>query len=121
MTSFGSVPAACRRVTIAESSERFLSFSVPEESWEMPERYRAMVLLVSWCALRFGELTELRRGDITIFEPEDNDGGDAYGLCTLTEPSSVSRKASNSPHPRVMPAVATLKSHPTYCPRSGIT
>lgn len=30
----------------------------------MPERYRAMVLLASWCAMRFGELAELRRGDI---------------------------------------------------------
>jgi len=30
----------------------------------MPERYRLMVLLASWCALRFGELAELRRGDI---------------------------------------------------------
>lgn len=35
---------------------------------EMPERYRAMVLLAAWCALRFGELTELRRKDITIVE-----------------------------------------------------
>jgi integrase len=30
----------------------------------MPERLRAMVLLAAWCALRFGELTELRRNDI---------------------------------------------------------
>lgn len=30
----------------------------------MPERYRLMVLLASWCALRFGELTELRRSDV---------------------------------------------------------
>jgi integrase len=30
----------------------------------MPERYRAMTLLAAWCALRFGELTELRRKDI---------------------------------------------------------
>lgn len=32
----------------------------------MPERYRLMVLLASWCALRFGELTELRRKDIVL-------------------------------------------------------
>ncbi|AFC55003.1 tyrosine-type recombinase/integrase [Mycobacterium paraintracellulare] len=38
---------------------------------EMPEQYRAMVLLAAWCALRFGELTELRRKDITIVEPTD--------------------------------------------------
>lgn len=38
----------------------------------MPEQYRAMVLLAAWCALRFGELTELRRKDITL-------AGDVYG------------------------------------------
>jgi integrase len=30
----------------------------------MPERYRVMVLLASWCGMRFGELAELRRGDV---------------------------------------------------------
>jgi integrase len=29
----------------------------------MPVQYQAMILLASWCALRFGELTELRRKD----------------------------------------------------------
>ena len=32
----------------------------------LPDRYGAMVLLASWCALRFGELIELRRGDVDI-------------------------------------------------------
>ena len=32
----------------------------------MPERYRLMVMLASWCALRFGELVELRRKDIDL-------------------------------------------------------
>ena len=32
----------------------------------MPERYRLMVTLAAWCALRFGELTELRRKDIDL-------------------------------------------------------
>jgi integrase len=32
----------------------------------MPEQYRAMVVLAAWCALRFGELTELRRADINV-------------------------------------------------------
>ncbi len=32
----------------------------------MPERYAAMILLAAWCALRFGELTELRRRDIDM-------------------------------------------------------
>lgn len=34
----------------------------------MPAQYQAMVLLAAWCALRFGELTELRRRDIEISE-----------------------------------------------------
>ncbi|MGE3842424.1 MAG: tyrosine-type recombinase/integrase [Vicinamibacterales bacterium] len=34
----------------------------------MPERYRLMVPLAAWCALRFGELVELRRGDIELTE-----------------------------------------------------
>ena len=32
----------------------------------MPRRYRAMVLLAAWCGLRFGELAELRRGDVDL-------------------------------------------------------
>lgn len=32
----------------------------------MPAQYRAMILLASWCALRFGELTELRRSDVIL-------------------------------------------------------
>jgi integrase len=32
----------------------------------MPDRYQAMILLASWCALRFGELTALRRRDVEI-------------------------------------------------------
>ena len=34
----------------------------------MPPRYRLMVQLAAWCALRFGELTELRRGDIDTIQ-----------------------------------------------------
>jgi len=32
----------------------------------MPERLKPMVLLAAWCALRFGELAELRRGDVDL-------------------------------------------------------
>ena len=44
-------------------------------SWEMPRQYRAMVLLAAWCALRFGELTELRRRDIVLSAPDAGDEG----------------------------------------------
>lgn len=30
-----------------------------------PERFRAMILLMAWCGTRWGEVTELRRSDIT--------------------------------------------------------
>lgn len=32
----------------------------------MPLKYRPMVMLSSWCALRFGEVTELRRKDVDL-------------------------------------------------------
>lgn len=32
----------------------------------MPERLQLMVTLASWCALRFGEIVELRRGDVDL-------------------------------------------------------
>lgn len=32
----------------------------------MPERYKLMTLLAAWCGLRFGELAELRRGDVDL-------------------------------------------------------
>jgi integrase len=32
----------------------------------LPERYRVMVLLASWCAMRWGELVELRRKDLDL-------------------------------------------------------
>ncbi len=41
---------------------------------EMPKNQQVMVLLASWCALRFGELTELRRKDIIITTETDDDG-----------------------------------------------
>ena len=39
----------------------------------MPEPYQALILLASWCALRFGELTELRRGDV-VLDPDAGKG-----------------------------------------------
>jgi hypothetical protein len=32
----------------------------------MPERHKAMTLLAAWCAMRFGELAELRRKDLDL-------------------------------------------------------
>lgn len=32
----------------------------------MPEQHRLLILLMAWCALRFGEVTELRRRDLVL-------------------------------------------------------
>ena len=49
-------------------------------SWEMPRPYRAMVLLGAWCALRFGELTELRRRDVQLTIPPADSDEDPSGV-----------------------------------------
>ncbi|WP_280509085.1 tyrosine-type recombinase/integrase [Nocardia cyriacigeorgica] len=38
-----------------------------------PERLRAMILLATWCALRFGELAELRRKDVELHVAAENE------------------------------------------------
>ncbi len=48
----------------------------------LPERYRLMVLLAAWCAPRFGELTELRRKDITV--EYDKDGEPDAGILHIS-------------------------------------
>lgn len=37
----------------------------------MPERLKPIILLGTWCALRFGEIVELQRGDIAMTLDED--------------------------------------------------
>jgi len=32
----------------------------------MPEKYRALILLAAWCGLRWGEVSELRRNDLDL-------------------------------------------------------
>lgn len=32
----------------------------------MPERHKRMIWLASWCALRYGEIAELRRSDVKL-------------------------------------------------------
>lgn len=54
--------AAKRKVNIKPASIAELAKLVTA----MPKKYQLMVLLAAWCALRFGELTELRRKDIDL-------------------------------------------------------
>jgi integrase len=49
---------------------RRIRIATPEElvkiTAEMPDRLQLLVLLAAWCGLRYGELAELRRGDINL-------------------------------------------------------
>ena len=54
--------SAKRAIKIREASLVELEIIIRE----MPERFQAMVCLATWCAMRFGELVELRRKDLEI-------------------------------------------------------
>ena len=80
-----------------------------------PERFRAFVLLSAWGALRFGEITELRRGDIgedfatiTVSRAVTHRGGsDPATRCRIDTPKSgKTRTIVLPPHVR-----ADLKHH----------
>ena len=77
---------------------------------EMPERYRLMVPLAAWCALRFGELVELRRGDIALAEREGvvrNRRGAVRtgGGWVVGEPKSDAGARDVAVPPHIIPAV----------------
>lgn len=70
----GKIPANPAVIRGAGSAKRAITIrpaSLPELekiTTAMPEQYQAMILLASWCAMRFGELTELRRKDVDLDE-----------------------------------------------------
>lgn len=60
-------PCVIRGAGSAKRVHKIRPASLPEIELltaAMPENQQVMVLLAAWCALRFGELTELRRRDI---------------------------------------------------------
>ena len=59
--------SAKRAIKIREASLEELEIIMRE----MPDKYQAMVPLASWCAMRFGEIVELRRKDLEINLEED--------------------------------------------------
>ena len=95
----------------------------------MPAQYRAMVLLAAWCALRYGELTELRRKDIELDldsgvgvvkvrrgvvyirkHGRDHLGGDRFVVTTPKSRSAGKRDVGIPPH--LLPVVhAHLTDH----------
>lgn len=75
---------------------------------EMPERYRPMILLAAWCGLRFGELTELRRGDVDVERgvvrverAVTTRGGQVF----VGDPKSAAGRRTVSIPPHLLPAI----------------
>jgi integrase len=101
--------SARRQITIEPASLDELAKLVDA----MPEQFRVMVLLAAWAALRFGELTELRRKDIDveagvvrirrgvvyIREP-----GASHFIVTSPKSKSAGRREVHIP-PHLLPAV----------------
>jgi len=62
-------PCHIRGAGTAKRIHKIKPLSLPELEAlvaAMPAKYRPMTLLAAWCALRFGELAELRRKDIDL-------------------------------------------------------
>jgi integrase len=62
-------PCRVRGAGVAKTAREIRPASLPELedlAAAMPSRYRLMVLMAAWCAMRFGELAELRRGDVDV-------------------------------------------------------
>ena len=76
----------------------------------MPERLRLMVTLASWCALRFGELVELRRSDIDLSDEVIRIRRGAVrttGGYTITSPKSDAGIRDVAIPPHVIPLIET--------------
>ena len=66
----------------------------------MPAKHRLLVLLASWCALRFGELAELRRADIDL----------KHGVVRVRRGVIRTRTTDDDGTPRMTTVVKTPKS-----------
>ena len=65
----GSNPCRVRGAGSAKRARQIRAATLAELetiTLAVPPRYRLMVLLAAWCAMRFGELAELRRADIDV-------------------------------------------------------
>lgn len=65
----GANPCRVRGAGSAKRARKIRPASLPELEAltnAMPERYQLVILFAAWCALRFGELAELRRSDVDV-------------------------------------------------------
>lgn len=93
-------PCRIRAAGVTKRERRIQPASLEELAQivtEMPDRYRALVLMATWCALRFGELTELRQHDVQL--ADDDTSGWLHVRRAVTWPT---------PH---TPVVTTPKSN----------
>ena len=89
----------------------------------MPQKYQPMVLLASWCALRFGELIELRRGDIDL-----NSGVvkirrgavRADGAVVIGDPKSDAGRRDVAVPPHLMSVLREHLAHSIIAGRDGL-
>ena len=75
----------------------------------VPEQFRAIVHLGAWCALRSGEILELRRRDISIAERTvrvERAVSWVHGKAIIGTPKSAAGTRTVSIPPHVVPAVA---------------
>jgi integrase len=64
-----SNPCRVRGAGQAKRARQIRAATLPELETiaaAVPERYKLMILLAAWCAMRFGELAELRRSDVDV-------------------------------------------------------
>jgi integrase len=104
-------PCRVRGAGVAKTARDIRPATLPELealAAAMPPRYRLMVLLAAWCAMRFGELAELRRADVDVKKgvvhvrravARTDDGPQVKG------PKSEAGKRDVNIPPHLMPAV----------------
>ena len=98
----------------------------------MPERLALMVLLASWCALRFGETIELRRRDIdlagevirirraAVRVKQDGDAADAKYAWLTTTPKSEASVRDVAVPPHLIPIIETHLTRYAGAGRDGL-
>lgn len=89
----------------------------------MPGKYRPMVLLASWCALRFGELIELRRRDVDLTNGVvkiRRGAVRAAGAVVIGDPKSDAGRRDVAVPPHLLPLVREHLSRSITGGRDGL-
>jgi len=119
-------PCAIKGAGLVRTAKRMKPATVAELdviTAAMPERLQLAVLLGSWCALRYGEVAELRRGDIDL-----NEGvvkvsrGVTWpnGIATVGTPKSRAGVRHVDIPPHILPAVRDHLERHVEKPKSAL-